>query len=153
MEDNFFDLFGITKTREIGKLNTYTLLDALQAKGGFFNQLARHSTAALLNTCNEEVNYPYTEDEILQAVQEVFENGNKFDARNLAITYDEANNLGCPLSNSNSNSNNDKVNLYPNPAQYNVTISADASTFKSEEVDIIIYNTRASDAKNQGKGT
>lgn len=46
-----------------------TLLQAVWAKGGKLNKVARHGTAALLNASNPLVAYPLTASEVIQAVQ------------------------------------------------------------------------------------
>src|SRR5690606_10460012 len=107
-----------------------TLLGALDRNGGGYAKLARHASAALLNACNPGVEYPYTAGQIIADVREIFNNPslNKFNAEQLGDLYDRANNLGCPLNNSNSNSNKgknnssanagfNKVQAYPNPLQ------------------------------------
>jgi hypothetical protein len=64
-----------------------TLLEAVWARGGGVNRLARHGTAALLSAASPDVAYPYTVDEVIAAVQ-------AGDAGMLA----DANELGCPLN-------------------------------------------------------
>jgi cysteine-rich repeat protein len=61
--DVFDDVFGVEA------LGDATLLDALWARGGGLYALARHATAALLNTANPDVNYMYTEEEVIALVQ------------------------------------------------------------------------------------
>jgi hypothetical protein len=63
-----------------------TLEEAVWARGGGVNKLARHGTAALLGAAYPDVNYPLTEDEVIDAVQ----TGD-------ADTLVEYNELGCPL--------------------------------------------------------
>lgn len=63
-----------------------TLQEALKAKGGGANRLARHGTAALLSAAHSGVGYPYTVDEVIALVQ-------AGDADALV----SANELGCPL--------------------------------------------------------
>jgi hypothetical protein len=46
-----------------------TLGEAVRAKGGGDNKLARHGTAALLNAAHPDVDYPLTEAEVIAAVQ------------------------------------------------------------------------------------
>jgi hypothetical protein len=46
-----------------------TLYQALWARGGGVNRIARHGTAALLNASSYEVDYGYTIDEVIEAVQ------------------------------------------------------------------------------------
>jgi hypothetical protein len=98
-------VFGITNTRGLsGKSGQVSLQEALGMGGGGYNKLARHATAALLNACNNGVNYPYTVSEIQRAVRDVFNNSSlgRDNAEALGDLYDRANNAGCPLSNSRS---------------------------------------------------
>ncbi|MFA1773773.1 T9SS type A sorting domain-containing protein [Rufibacter glacialis] len=103
---SFFGVFGISQTR--GLSSGLTLDGALNEGGGGYSALVRHATAALLNACHNGVNYPYERNDILQAVASAFNNG----TATLGGTYygsvealknelDRANNLGCPLNNSN----------------------------------------------------
>jgi hypothetical protein len=46
-----------------------TLLQALKARGGGLNVVARHGTAALLNALHPDVNYPLSAAEVIAAVQ------------------------------------------------------------------------------------
>ena len=46
-----------------------TLHDAIWAKGGGVNKIARHGTAGLLNALHPAVNYPFTPEEVIAAVQ------------------------------------------------------------------------------------
>jgi hypothetical protein len=63
-----------------------TLFQAVWAKGGGVNKLARHGTAALLSAAHPGVDYPLTVDEVIAAVK-------AGDADTLAA----ANELGCPI--------------------------------------------------------
>jgi hypothetical protein len=68
---------------------------AIWAKGGQYNALARHATAALLNAHSNLVNFRYTVQDVLDMVKGVEESGAIEDvAKELA----DANELGCPLS-------------------------------------------------------
>jgi len=64
-----------------------TLGEAVNAKGGGVNKLARHGTAALLSAAHPDVNYPLSVAEVIALVQ-------AGDADTLAT----ANELGCPLN-------------------------------------------------------
>jgi len=59
-----------------------TLGEAIQARGGKKNKLARHGTAALLNAAHPDVYYPLTVDEVIEKVQnldaETLANYNEF---------------------------------------------------------------------------
>lgn len=63
-----------------------TLEQAVNAKGGKVNRLARHGTAALLSAAHPSVIYPLTVAEVIAAVQ-----------AGDADTLEEFNELGCPL--------------------------------------------------------
>jgi hypothetical protein len=64
-----------------------TLEEAVNAKGGGADRLARHGTAALLSALHPDVGYPYSPDEVIALVQ-------AGDADALAV----ANELGCPIN-------------------------------------------------------
>ena len=70
-----------------------TLGDAIWARGGQENRLARHGTAALLNAASMGVEYPYTVAEVIEMVR-------AGDSDTLADTNDE---LECPLEGSPAN--------------------------------------------------
>jgi uncharacterized repeat protein (TIGR01451 family) len=72
-----------------------TLLQALGANGGGVNALARHATAALLNAANPDVDYLYSEAEIIDMVQDAVDSGDFQTAQNLLSAQNE---LGCPLN-------------------------------------------------------
>jgi hypothetical protein len=62
-KDDFDATFGVDLfERDI------TLYEALRAKGGHLNKLARHATAALLNASHGDVGYPMTLFEVMDAV-------------------------------------------------------------------------------------
>lgn len=101
---NFIGTFNISSSAASARLGTdyITLLEALQLKGGGYNKLAKEATAALLNACNENIDFPLTRDQILTGTKELFEDsryGNK-DANDLSSLYADANNSFCPLSTS-----------------------------------------------------
>jgi hypothetical protein len=79
-----------------------TLGTAIWANGGGNNALARHATAALLNSFGgvpngdgEKVDYPYTTAQVIQMVQDAAANGTIEETKDL---FAAANELGCPLS-------------------------------------------------------
>jgi hypothetical protein len=72
-----------------------TLLQALQARGGGINALARHAVAALLNAANPGVNSMYTVGEVIGMFQAAFDSGDFETTKN---TLMEANEFGCPLN-------------------------------------------------------
>ncbi len=51
-----------------------TLLDAMWTGGGGQNVILRHAPAALMNTQDDNVNYEFTADEVIQMVQDAFAN-------------------------------------------------------------------------------
>jgi hypothetical protein len=71
-----------------------TLLQALETGGGGEKALGRHATAALLNAANPDVNYAYTEAEIIDMVQDAYASGDYESTKNLFEAQNEA---GCPL--------------------------------------------------------
>lgn len=64
-----------------------TLGEAIEARGGGINKLARHGTAALLSAAHPDVDYPLTVSDVISAVQ-------AGDSDVLA----NANELGCPIN-------------------------------------------------------
>jgi hypothetical protein len=72
-----------------------TLLEALKAKGGQENALARHGTAALLNSLNPDVSYEYSAAEVIALVQGAYATGEYEAAKNLLEYQNE---LGCGLN-------------------------------------------------------
>jgi hypothetical protein len=110
----FSTVFGITNGRSTITVGTTTLQQSLEIGGGGYKNLARQGTGALLNAARGF--FPYTKNEILTAVQSMFNNGtatlpnvtvsghnypggNYNDAGVLASYLDYLNNLGCPLNN------------------------------------------------------
>jgi hypothetical protein len=59
----FDKVFGVTY------YGSLTLEQALNAKGGGFNALARHAASALLNSSNSNISYGLTTSEIIALVQ------------------------------------------------------------------------------------
>ena len=107
-KSKFFDVFTVI-TNYRGLPQKTTMLDALNQNGGGYSALARHATGALLNACNNSVNYPYTPQEIKAAVVNMFNFGNAtignktfINVDTLKNEFERANNLGCPLNNSNN---------------------------------------------------
>jgi hypothetical protein len=90
VSDDLFDVvFGVdSEVRSLG--------EALHLKGGKggFNQLARHAVAALLNAASPDVDYGFTEVEIIALVQDAFASGDAETAKDMLATENE---LGCPL--------------------------------------------------------
>jgi len=77
-------------------LCTGLLLDALSAKGGGINALARHAAAAWLNSASS-VEFHYLQSEVETMVEAAFFSGVYQLTKD---AFDEANNAGCPLGNS-----------------------------------------------------
>lgn len=82
-EDDFDDTFWVDYFEP-----NITLEEALRAKGGGVNRLARHGTAALLNAAHPEVNYLLAE---LQAIARVIQGTHK------TQFLENNNEAGCPL--------------------------------------------------------
>ncbi|MFC0771618.1 hypothetical protein [Terrimonas alba] len=107
-KSKFFDVFTVI-TNYRGLPQKTTMLDALNQNGGGYSALARHATGALLNACHNAVDYPYTPEEIKAAVVSMFNFGNAvignktfINVDTLKNEFERANNLGCPLNNSNN---------------------------------------------------
>ena len=74
---------------------TPTLLDALGAGGGGVNALLRHSTAALLNAANPNVDYAYSVAQVISMTQSAITSGNYDATKNL---FEAQNELGADLA-------------------------------------------------------
>lgn len=85
--DSFNDTFGVMVFDQ-----SYTLGDAIWAGGGGQHKIARHGTAALLNAAHPDIDYPFTVEQVISAVQAAFL-GDK-DAIN-ALAF--ANERTCPI--------------------------------------------------------
>lgn len=98
-DDRFTEVWGVTaeELEELGLDPALTLLEALNIDSGRNGlNFLKHATAALLNSLDPDVAYPYTEAE----VRADFETG--FDAlldgerpNDIKDKFDAANNLGC----------------------------------------------------------
>jgi hypothetical protein len=101
--DSFVDIFGVD-ARDV------TLIEALEGKGGgprAERAIKRHSVAALLNARHPEVSFAFTEDAIIEYVQEAFANDRWFEevAEGLAAE----NTRNCPIKgNGNKDEDEDK---------------------------------------------
>lgn len=71
-----------------------TLLDVLEEGGGDLDALGRHTVAALLNAASGDVDYYLGEQEVIEAFNEVYPDG---DYEGLKDEFEEKNELGCPL--------------------------------------------------------
>lgn len=109
--DNFFTRFDISPVP--GGWNPNLTFDgALNLGGGGLYNVARQGVAALLNAADPDVDFPYTEAEILEAVEDAFEGQiitlpdpatnyttNKvYNVNTLGAELDRVNNLGCPIN-------------------------------------------------------
>ena len=97
--NGFFDVFDRTITiswsmegKPVPTTNP-TLLQALQAKGGGINALARHAVAALLNAYSPDVSYAYNSDEVIAMTQASIDSGVYEPTKNI---FEQANEAGCP---------------------------------------------------------
>lgn len=71
-----------------------TLLEALNLGGGGYNALARHATAALLNSSNSNVTYGLTTSQIIAMVQKAFKTGEPEQIKNELAAFNETQ---CPI--------------------------------------------------------
>ena len=76
---------------------TSTLHDALRFRGGGVFALARHATAGLLSAANPGVNYPYTEQQVIDLFNAAFNSMNPASIEGTKDQLADANELGCPL--------------------------------------------------------
>jgi hypothetical protein len=100
-DDRFSDVFGPEITIRVGKkkkkVTDPTLLQALKAKGGGINALARHTVAALLNAASPDVSYDLFVDEVIDEFNAVYP-GTKQDYNSLKNVFVSFNEQGCPLN-------------------------------------------------------
>ena len=85
------DTFGVTSSFGTG----FTLLDAMEQGGGGEIALGRHATAALLNTQNDDVNYSFSETEVMEIVQDAYDTNDFETAKNILAGENEQT---CPLN-------------------------------------------------------
>lgn len=99
--DLFSDVFGpiikIKKGKKRQKVTDPTLYQALRAKGGGINALARHTVAALLNAASPDVSYDLFVDEVINEFNAVYP-GTKQDYNSLKNFFVGFNEQGCPLN-------------------------------------------------------
>jgi hypothetical protein len=112
----FRDAFNLTEAQmqARGLDADLTLLEAIELGGGGFKALARHGTAALLNSLS--VNYEFSADEVLQDVHDAFVSGN---LGTLIDDFNEANNQdhsSCPTGDTATGSAGDLILLAVVPA-------------------------------------
>ena len=87
-EEMFDDVFGVDAPGDL------TLLETLKKGGGGLYALGRHAVAALLNAASPDVDYLYTEAEVIAMVQNAYATGQYEEAKDLLEAQNEA---GCSL--------------------------------------------------------
>ena len=97
-EDLVADVFGVPPG--LGRPDTDTLMDALGYHGGnnvdgAERLVLMQAVASVLNAVHPDVNYAFTEHEVLEAVTDAFTSGDRAMLIDLAETLDQANHLGC----------------------------------------------------------
>jgi hypothetical protein len=92
-DDLFSDVFGVT----IAGNPDLTLEEALNLGGGGEKALARAAVAALLNAASEEVDFEFTEQEVIEKVQAAIASGDPEEIEDLKDELDRENNRGCPI--------------------------------------------------------
>ena len=78
-----------------------TLMDALRYKGGLAGRtrnLLRHATAALLNGCNDDVNFPIDDAVVIELVNAALETEDVDLIQELHSVLAEFNEYGCPIN-------------------------------------------------------
>lgn len=85
---------GKKKKRKIVYKEDPTLKQALEAKGGKINALARHAVAALLNAASPDVDYEYSEFEVIQMFKDAYDSGDYEPTKDM---FEMANESFCPL--------------------------------------------------------
>jgi len=103
--DQVFDFDQVGIKDSILELRGKTLMEALKFKGGASKKqkmriLLRHAVAALLNGCNENVDYPVSESYVIDAVDEKLVSLTQI--LQLKDELQDYNQLGCPISADNS---------------------------------------------------
>jgi len=152
----FFDVFtGITNTR--GLDSDLTLLEALNLNGGKFSALARHAAAAILNACSD-INYKYSEAQIIAMVQAAFNSGNWSTAHNNLAA---ANEMGCPLGRAELATVSktkglegvlaDRISAYPTPFSDKATIEFTIS--RTENYVVNLYDMKGALVRQLKAGT
>jgi len=95
--NEFINVFGVSSF-SIGKgkkgVLDPNLLEALNANGGGIDALARHAVAALLNAAHGDVAYPWTEAQIISAVQAAFASEDYESLKNQLAGFNEE---GCSI--------------------------------------------------------
>jgi len=89
----FEDVFGEGSIGDAG-LTLREALDINSNRGG--RALLKHAAAAALNAAHEDVDYPYTLEMVVDMFNEAWSDL-EADDNETKDTFDEANNLGCPI--------------------------------------------------------
>jgi hypothetical protein len=106
-DDSFSNVFGVeieVKFKEKGTkgkpslLNDPTLIQALRAKGGKVNALARQAVAALLNAESPDVDYALSPGEVVLLFQIAFDSTDPSAIETQKDNFETLNKLGCPLN-------------------------------------------------------
>jgi hypothetical protein len=71
-----------------------TLLEALETGGGGVDALLRHGVAALLNAASDDVDYPFTVEQVVDMVNDALMSG---DFEGTKDVLEGANEASCPL--------------------------------------------------------
>jgi hypothetical protein len=87
-DDKYEEIFKVSYDK--------TLLGALWRGGGGEYALGRQAVAALLNAAHPHVDYYYTEDEVIDIVQDAYKRGNIENARDRLEKHNDRSN--CPLN-------------------------------------------------------
>jgi hypothetical protein len=90
--DSYEAIFGVDVPGEP------TLLDAVWADGGGVNALMRHSAAALLNAAHPNINYEFSQAEVIAWTQTAILSGNSVLIESTKDLFDAANNRGADLT-------------------------------------------------------
>ncbi|WP_168215728.1 SdrD B-like domain-containing protein [Roseimaritima ulvae] len=90
--DNYNTVFGVSDDSGL------SLLDALGRGGGGTSALGRHATAALLNAANPNVDYSFTQAEVISLTQAAYGSGDASLIENTKNLFAVQNELGADLS-------------------------------------------------------
>lgn len=95
----FQTLESVFDVPDVYGLDNVTLWQALESGDGMtlVQQLLRHAVAALLNASSPDVDYPYTEAQIIAAVNAALASGDLEVIENLKDDLEAANETFCPL--------------------------------------------------------
>ena len=135
------DLYGDVFESAPSNLAGLTLQEVLNLKGNTDGEnLARQSVAALLNICNEDVNYD-SEFASVEALQEYVNSAFNEGNINMAGSHlDYLNNAGCSLGGSRANTSSNCTNLKVSSADNSILSSFSASPVPFKESLNIQYD-------------